>query len=73
MVTKGAAEEMLEICSFVEVDGAAQPFTEDKLAQIRKQVAGLNARGPARDCRGAEDQSRAAWANLASPDECDWC
>lgn len=45
MVTKGAAEEMLEICSFVEVDGAAQPLTEDKLAQIRKQVAGLNAEG----------------------------
>ena len=45
MVTKGAAEEMLEICSFIEVDGAAQPLTEDKLAQIRKQVAGLNAEG----------------------------
>lgn len=45
MVTKGAAEEMLEICSFVEVDGIAQPLTEDKLAQIRKQVAGLNAEG----------------------------
>ncbi len=45
MVTKGAAEEMLEICSFVEVDGIVQPLTEDKLAQIRKQVAGLNAEG----------------------------
>ena len=45
MVTKGAAEEMLEICSFVEVYGVAQPLTEDKLAQIRKQVAGLNAEG----------------------------
>ena len=45
MVTKGAAEEMLEICSFVEVDGIAQPLTDDKLAQIRKQVARLNAEG----------------------------
>ena len=45
MVTKGAAEEMLEICSFVEFDGAAQPLTDEKLAQIRKQVAGLNAEG----------------------------
>ncbi len=45
MVTKGAAEEMLEICSFVEVDGIAQPLTDEKLAQIRKQVAGLNAEG----------------------------
>lgn len=45
MVTKGAAEEMLEICSFVEIDGIAQPLTDEKLAQIRKQVAGLNAEG----------------------------
>ena len=45
MVTKGAAEEMLEICSHVEVDGTAQPLTDEKLAQIRKQVAGLNAEG----------------------------
>ena len=45
MVTKGAAEEMLEICSFVEVDGIARPLAEDKLAQIRKQVADLNAEG----------------------------
>lgn len=45
MVTKGAAEEMLEICSYVEVDGTAQPLTDEKLAQIRKQVAGLNAEG----------------------------
>ena len=45
MVTKGAAEEMLEICSFVEVDGIARPLAEDKLAQIRKQVTDLNAEG----------------------------
>ena len=45
MVTKGAAEEMLEICSFVEVNGIARPLAEDKLAQIRKQVANLNAEG----------------------------
>lgn len=45
MVTKGAGEEMLEICSFVEVNGIARPLAEDKLAQIRKQVANLNAEG----------------------------
>lgn len=45
MVTKGAVEEMLEICSFVEVNGIARPLAEDKLAQIRKQVANLNAEG----------------------------
>lgn len=45
MVTKGAAEEMLEICSFVEVNGIARPLAEDKLAQIRKQIANLNAEG----------------------------
>ena len=29
MVTKGAAEEMLEICSFAEIDGIAQPLTDE--------------------------------------------
>ena len=35
----------IEICSFIEVDGIARPLAEDKLAQIRKQVADLNAEG----------------------------
>lgn len=45
MVTKGAAEEMLEVCSYVEVDGHAQPLTDERMAKIRKQVSSLNAEG----------------------------
>ena len=70
MVTKGAAEEMLEICSFVEVDGAAQPFTEDKLAQIRKQVAGLNAEG-LRVIAVAQKTNPRCVGEFGIADECD--
>lgn len=70
MVTKGAAEEMLEICPFVEVDGAAQPFTEDKLAQIRKQVAGLNAEG-LRVIAVAQKTNPRCVGEFGIADECD--
>lgn len=70
MVTKGAAEEMLEICSFVEVDGAAQPLTEDKLAQIRKQVAGLNAEG-LRVIAVAQKTNPRCVGEFGIADECD--
>lgn len=70
MVTKGAAEEMLEICSFVEVDGVAQPLTEDKLAQIRKQVAGLNAEG-LRVIAVAQKTNPRCVGEFGIADECD--
>ena len=70
MVTKGAAEEMLEICSFIEVDGAAQPLTEDKLAQIRKQVAGLNAEG-LRVIAVAQKTNPRCVGEFGIADECD--
>ena len=70
MVTKGAAEEMLEICSFVEVDGAAQPLTKDKLAQIRKQVAGLNAEG-LRVIAVAQKTNPRCVGEFGIADECD--
>ena len=70
MVTKGAAEEMLEICSFVEVDGIAQPLTEDKLAQIRKQVAGLNAEG-LRVIAVAQKTDPRCVGEFSIADECD--
>ncbi len=70
MVTKGAAEEMLEICSFVEVDGAAQPLTEDKLAQIRQQVAGLNAEG-LRVIAVAQKTNPRCVGEFGIADECD--
>lgn len=70
MVTKGAAEEMLEICSFVEVDGAAQPLTGDKLAQIRKQVAALNAEG-LRVIAVAQKTNPRCVGEFGIADECD--
>lgn len=70
MVTKGAAEEMLEICSFVEVDGIAQPLTKDKLAQIRKQVAGLNAEG-LRVIAVAQKTNPRCVGEFGIADECD--
>lgn len=70
MVTKGAAEEMLEIRSFVEADGIAQPLTEDKLAQIRKQVAGLNAEG-LRVIAVAQKTNPRCVGEFGIADECD--
>lgn len=70
MVTKGAAEEMLEICSFVEVDGIAQPLTDEKLAQIRKQVAGLNAEG-LRVIAVAQKTNPRCVGEFGIADECD--
>ena len=70
MVTKGAAEEMLEICSFVEVDGTAQPLTDEKLAQIRKQVADLNAEG-LRVIAVAQKTNPRTVGEFGIADECD--
>lgn len=70
MVTKGAAEEMLEICSFVEVDCVAQPLSENKLAQIRKQVAELNAEG-LRVIAVAQKTNPRCVGEFGTADECD--
>ncbi len=70
MVTKGAAEEMIEICSFVEIDGIAQPLTDEKLAQIRKQVAGLNAEG-LRVIAVAQKTNPRCVGEFGIADECD--
>lgn len=70
MVTKGAAEEMLEICSHVEVNGTAQPLTDEKLAQIRKQVAGLNVEG-LRVIAVAQKTNPRTVGEFGIADECD--
>lgn len=70
MVTKGAAEEMLEICSFVEIDGIAQPPTDEKLAQIRKQIVGLNAEG-LRVIAVAQKTNPRCVGEFGIADECD--
>ena len=45
MVTKGAIEEMLAICTFVENSQGVQPLTADIRAQILTTVDGLNDKG----------------------------
>lgn len=70
MVTKGAAEEMLEICSFVEVNGIVQPLADEELAQIRKQVAGLNAEG-LRVIAVAQKTNPRCVGEFGIADECD--
>ncbi|WP_448864757.1 magnesium-translocating P-type ATPase, partial [Clostridium sp.] len=45
MVTKGAVEEMLSICSFAECDGTVKPLTEEVRGRILKTVDELNDKG----------------------------
>ena len=45
MVTKGAVEEMLSICSFAECDGHVQPLRDEVRSRILKTVDGLNEKG----------------------------
>ncbi len=45
MVTKGAVEEMLSICSFAECDGTVRPLTEEVRRRILKTVDELNDKG----------------------------
>ena len=45
MVTKGAVEEMLSICSFVEYDGQVQPLGHALRQKILRTVDELNAKG----------------------------
>ena len=45
MVTKGAVEEMLSICSFAECDGKVQPLTGNVRQQILQTVDSLNDKG----------------------------
>ena len=45
MITKGAVEEMLKACSFVEYDGETKPLDEAMRKMIYESVDTLNARG----------------------------
>lgn len=45
MVTKGAVEEMLSICTYAEWGGEVRPLTEDVRCQILGTVAELNDKG----------------------------
>lgn len=45
MVTKGAVEEMLSICTYADIDGRVQPLDESIRKRILKTVEGLNGKG----------------------------
>ena len=45
MVTKGAVEEMLSICSFAEYDRTVQPLTQEMRRHILNTVSALNDKG----------------------------
>lgn len=45
LVTKGAVEEMLSICSFVEINGDVVPFTDELKDQVMKFVSKMNEDG----------------------------
>ena len=45
MVTKGAVEEMLAVCSFAEYDGQVRPLTRELRERILATVDGLNEKG----------------------------
>jgi len=45
MITKGAVEEMLSVCTFAEYEGQVQPLTDDIKEYILKKVDDLNSDG----------------------------
>ena len=45
MVTKGAVEEMLPICSFVEYNGSVQPLSDELRQNVLDKVSALNEDG----------------------------
>ena len=45
LITKGAVEEMLSICSYVEIDNEVLPLTEDLIKKVMTMVTKLNEEG----------------------------
>jgi len=45
MITKGAVEEMEEVCSTVEIDGKVEPLTEDLRKQMKELSQKMNEQG----------------------------
>ena len=45
MVTKGAVEEMLSVCTFAECDDGVEPLTDEVRSRILKTVDELNDKG----------------------------
>lgn len=70
MVTKGAVEEMLSICSYAEYDGDVQPLTDAVRDRILKTVDGLNDKG-FRVLAIAQKSNPSTVGAFGEKDECD--
>lgn len=77
LITKGAVEEMIDVCSTVEVGTEVLPLTDEQADQILDRVRGLNERGmrvvgvaqrndvPARDLTAADEHGMTLIGYLA--------
>ncbi len=70
MITKGAVEEMLSICSFVEYEGSVKPLTDDIIKNILKTVENLNKDGM-RVIAVAQKTNPSPVESFGVKDECD--
>ncbi|SHK39786.1 magnesium-translocating P-type ATPase [Hespellia stercorisuis] len=70
IVTKGAVEEMLSICTYAEMDGAVQPLTEELRCNILKTVDDLNEDGM-RVIAIAQKSNPSPVGAFGAKDECD--
>ncbi|MDD2972585.1 MAG: magnesium-translocating P-type ATPase [Lachnospiraceae bacterium] len=70
MVTKGAVEEMLSICTFAECDGAVQPLDNELRMRILQTVDELNDKG-FRVLAVAQKSNPSPVGAFGAKDECD--
>ena len=70
MVTKGAVEEMLSICSFAEYDGEVKPLSEELRCKILETIDDLNDKG-FRVLALAQKSSPSPVGTFGVKDECD--
>lgn len=70
MVTKGAVEEMLSICSFAECDGSVHPLTNQVRQRILQTVDDLNDKG-FRVLAIAQKSNPSPVGTFGTKDECD--
>lgn len=45
LITKGAVDEILSICSFIEIDGTVKPLTEEYILNARQLYENINKQG----------------------------
>lgn len=70
MVTKGAVEEMLSICSYADIDAKVQPLDENIRKRILNTVEGLNSKG-FRVLAIAKKNNPSPTSTFGVQDECD--